>query len=292
MPKRQIVNATIDLIIRDEKIAKEHKILEDIKLSVRRGITGPRAKPPLIVLPALYKRYRRRGLPLKNRNGRRLPAWRSLSPWMRAQMVSLVIGEHEHRQFRVRLHDDVATREIAKGTDLKSYLRNRITRVFKDGFEQEPWYIFVIEDLATDGTTLVRPHAHGVIRIRALPLSEITNKRSRAAYARRISTLGQDSIEMLAGIKRTRHLLNQASGNSPQAPQSVNGVSQKANVWMRSSYHRFFNDEAISYAFKNTAAPASHLPQNRLAISRGVLAEAKRFWELIRRGESAMSQWT
>ena len=76
---------------------------------------------------------------------------------MRAQLIAICIGQFEHRQFRVRLHDDVRLREEAKGTDLKVYLRDRITRILSEGFEDEPWYLFVIEDLDTDGKTRVRP---------------------------------------------------------------------------------------------------------------------------------------
>ena len=60
---------------------------------------------------------------------------------------------------------------------------------------------------------------------------------------------------------------------------------------MREPYHVFFNDEAISYAFKNADEPMSKLPSSRLAISRPARMEAERLWELIRSGEAALDQW-
>ncbi|WP_298337483.1 hypothetical protein [uncultured Erythrobacter sp.] len=291
MPKRQKVHATIELILRNEKIGHEEKILRKLKLAVRQGIPSGHSHLKDAVRPALYTQFRGKGFPLKSLNNRKLPEWRSLSHWMGAQIIAMAIGQFEHRQFRVRLHDDVRLREEAKGTDLKVYLRDRITRILGEGYEEDPWYLFVIEDLDTDGKSFVRPHAHGVVRIRPLPLRNIRNKRSRAAYQQTAVSAGLEKAELRAGLAAMRRLLKQATGNDINARRIVNGVSQDGNVWMRKSYHRYFNDEAISYAFKNADSPSSNLPSNRLAISQAARAEGKKLWELIRRGEQALEQW-
>lgn len=291
MPKRQRVHATIELILRDKQIEYEEKILQKLKFAVRQGIPSGRSQFKGTAQPALYIRFRGKGFPLKNLDNRKLPQWRSLSHWMKAQIIAMAIGQFEHRQFRVRLHDEVRLREEAKGTDLKVYLRDRITRVLGEGFEEDPWYLIVIEDLDTDGKTLVRPHAHGIVRIRPLPLRNISNKKSRAAYEQSAIAAGREKVELRAGIARTRQLLEQASGNNSKARNVVAGVSQNGNVWMRKSYHVFFNDEAISYAFKNADAPNSNLPINRLAISKAARREGEKLWELIRTGEQALEQW-
>ena len=210
---------------------------------------------------------------------------------MKAQIIALAIGQFEHRQFRVRLHDDIRLREQAKGTDLKVCIRDRITRVLGEGYEEGPWYQFVIEDLDTDGKTLVRPHAHGIVRIRPLPLPKISNKTSRAAHERSATLAGREEVELRAGLAVTRRLLKQALVNGSKARRVVSGLSQDGNVWMRKSYHAFFYDEAISYAFKYADAPKSKLPMNRLAISSAARSEGEKLWELIRTGEAAMGQW-
>ena len=234
MPKRQRVHATIELALRDARIEREDKILQKLKLAVRQSIPQGRTQLNSSAHPALYTRFRGRGFPLKNLNNRKLPQWRSLSQWMKAQLTALCIAQFEHRQIRVRLHDDVRNREEAKGTDLKVYIRDRITRTLGEGFGEAPWYLFVIEDLDKDGKTLVRPHAHGIMRVRPLSLEKVVNQKSRTGYERSAASIGRDKAELRAGIAATRQLLNQATGNGQHSRREVGGISQKGNVWMTS----------------------------------------------------------
>ena len=68
-------------------------------------------------------------------------------------------------------------------------------------------------------------------------------------------------------------------------------LHEEGNVWHRKPYGPFFNQQWVDYAFKNVKAVSAVLGESRLAMHQPLLQEAKRLWQLVRRGECAMGQW-
>lgn len=291
MPKRQQFHGTIELILRDERIAAEDKILRKLMHTVRRGISNPAMRTPLKARPALYKRYRVQGFPIKTDGNRKYPAWRSLSPWMKLQFSSMCIAEHPHVQVRLRLHDEIASELKVAGRDYRSVLRDRLTRFLRERHGPGLDYFFVLEDLDRDGNTPVRPHAHGMLMIPKLDLFAGSDRRTLHANERLIEKVGLPEAQWLRGRSLVKETLQVIVGNREGRDRVFGALDQTGNVWTKKSYSPLFNKEAISYAFKNVDAAGSKLPLNRVARSKRLIGEAKRFWNLVRLGEAAINQW-
>lgn len=210
---------------------------------------------------------------------------------MKTQLASLCLGEHLHLQIRLTLHDELRLELIGNGKDLKCYMRDRMTRLLHENFVPAPMFFFVIEDLDTNGITQVRPHAHGTIQLPLVEPKNITDGRTRASYRRIEERFGDNVAKTTIGKRMIKKVLKQATGTTGKRPNEVAGVSQRSNLWSRRSYNPLFNVEAVSYAFKNADSDISGLPNNCLAVSQKLQTEARKFWELIRTGEEAMSQW-
>jgi hypothetical protein len=290
MPKRQQFHATMELCFRNPTIALENKILLKLMDTTRRGIAMRSQRVPLSSHPALYTRYRTKGFPIKTDGNRKYPAWRSLSPWMKLQLASLCISAHPHIQIRLRLHDEIVEKLDSDGRDYRSYLRDRLTRILREKFGDGLLFFFVLEDLDRDRTTVVRSHAHGMVMLPKVDFGAETDGRTQAANARLILREGIQKAEFIRARADMKEALQTVIGNRTNRPLIYNGINQAANCWTKQSYNPLFNHEAISYAFKNVDA-ASMLPANRIARSKGLATEARRFWDLVRLGEQAISAW-
>ena len=98
--------------------------------------------------------------------------------------------------------------------------------------------------------------------------------------------------EWVWGLLLTRKALRAASGNlDRKRPKVVAGTSQHRNVWMSAPTRPYTNDQWVTYAFKNSTEFSRVLGESRLAFPHGLRTEAKRLWELMRKGEPALSQW-
>lgn len=291
MPKRQQYHATLQLCLRNPVIEGEDKILLKLMDTVRNGIQHPSRRTPLNNQPALYRKYRTKGFPIKTSGNRKYPAWRSLSPWMKIQLASMCIAEHPHVQMRLRLHDQIREELERDCRDYRAYLGGRLTRILKDRFGDNLHYLFIVEDLERDCITPVRSHVHGMIMLPKVDLYASTDGRTIAANARLIQREGQKRAEFVRSRPILREALQAAIGNRGQRQLLYKGVDQTGNCWTKKSYNPLFNREAISYAFKNVDAAVSMLPDNRIARSKGLATEARRFWNLVRLGEQAVSAW-
>ena len=291
MPKRQQFHATAMLCARNSVIASEEKILRKLKDAVRGGIVHPRLRMPLTTHPALYTKYRNRGFPIKTDGNRKYPAWRSLSSWMKLQLMSMCIAEHAHVQIRLRLHDEIVEKLAHEGRDYRSYLRDKMTTRLRARFAEDILFFFVLEDMGSDSTSQVRTHAHGMITLPRLDPVLMTDGRNKAAYDRLVAKRGRLEADFIKGRSMLKEVLQDIVGNRDGRPRKFQGIDQTDNVWTRRSYNPLFNYEAISYAFKNVDAAASALPENRIARSKKLVTEAQRFWNLVRLGEQALSAW-
>src|SRR4051794_1988903 len=89
----QRVDALTDLILDDPSIKRDARILQKLKVAVRGTMGRPRDPQVAANRPTLYRRYRGNRFPLTNPNGTKLPAWRSLTPWMKVQLATLALTE-------------------------------------------------------------------------------------------------------------------------------------------------------------------------------------------------------
>lgn len=289
--KRQKVRATLSLALADPQIRKEAQILDSILYSASRGLLRQPRPTAQKSHPTLYRRYRGIGFPKKTQTKRRLPAWRSLSPWMRTQIAALCLTEAGFIQVRLHLHELVRQQQEAKGADLKVYMRNRLMQQLSKVSAPAPWMFFVIEDRDSTGEQAVRPHIHGAVQIPKLRLSSVKDGRALVHLHRLAAKRGTPEAEALIGRRAVGRALRKATRNDGSLPTIIGGQSQQNNVWTRKAYHLLRNEEWVSYAFKNKDAVSTTLSKGRLAMSQELNREARRLWNLIRDGEAAMDQW-
>lgn len=288
--KRQRVDRLTDLRINDPAIHRDAYLLDRIKVAYRKNATRRGARSPLAIRQTLYWRLRGNGFPIKGLNGQRPPRWRELSPWMKVQIATLVLAEQGYMQFTVHLHDELRMELEGKGKCLKDYLRNRIARLSKDRFGEKRHFFFVMEDTDQDGQ-IVRPHAHGSIVVRPARLPQ-RGEKYHLHYKRMAARYGKEHAERICGLARMKELLRAASGNiKGKSAKVVAGVDQSRNVWTTTPRLPFTNEQWVTYAYKNTQAMSKILGDRRLALSQELRTEAHKVWELVRRGESAISQW-
>ncbi len=288
----QRVDATTKLIGSDVAIRVDHRILVILQNTVRRGMRKPAPPGSLKKPTTLYKRYRGNGFPLKQRNDSPMKRWRYLSQWMKCQIGLLCLGEQRFLQFRLTLHDELLAELEAKRVDLKRYFRDRITRCVREQLGVDAWFVFVIEDRDNEGDEGVRPHIHGSIGIHRAKLHTKKDGSYTVHSERAISKLTLEKAEFEMGKQKLKSVLAVVSGNAGRRSASHNGLKQDRNVWTRDKTHTLFNDAWISYMLKNSAFESKTLPDNRVAMSRGLNQEAQRLWRLVSNGEAAMSQWT
>lgn len=289
--KRQRVDRLNDLRLDDPIIDRDARILGALREIYRRNSVQRAYQAALKTSPTLYCKLRGPRFPLTQRNGKKLPRWRSLSPWMKVQVGTVVLAEHGYLLFKVHLHDELRAELEARGEDQKDYLRNRITRCSRDQLGSGRWFFFVMEDLTGDGEP-TRPHAHGAIELRRAQLP-VRGETNHLHFRRLAEREGVEQAELAYGQLLTEMMLRVASGNvkDDRLPH-VSGIKQNRNVWADVPKRPFLNDQYVTYAFKNAAAFSVTLGENRLAFSQSLRTEARRLWQLIREGEPAMSQWS
>lgn len=292
-PRMQKVDAIIDLMLNDPDIARDQKVLETLRDAVHDVTLRASARIPRQILPKLYRRYRGTPFPLKQRSGRPVPPWRQLSPWMKIQIASLCIFEQGGCTFRAHLHEDVEPMARAsRSTSLREYFRDRISRCARDEFGVAPFFWFVIEDRSQSGLSVTRPHVHGEVQILPHPgLPTLRNGLLTMKYRRIVAKDGIDAANLEHGRVITREVLLKATGNSKGANSVVGDRDQRRNLWMRKPLFNFGNPAWVSYAFKNARHESVSLGESRLVMSRELNKEAQRLWNLIRNGETAMTQW-
>lgn len=253
--KRQRVDATIRLLVEDDGLRRDEVILRNLLNLARDNLVrGPRSTP-LKNLPTLYSSYRGSGFPLRDSNGRKIPIWRNLSPWMKTQIAALCLAEAPFVQIRLHLHDEISA---VQGTEeAKVYLRDRLMRCLRERFDPVPWFYVVIEDRDAAGDVEVRPHVHGAIEVPRLPFPLTRQGRPRAKFRRAEAVHGLQWAEQLCGRIAIDAVLRQASGNAGNRPPIYGGRDQRQNVWKRKPFRDYFSSETFLHIFRhrNTKLP-------------------------------------
>ena len=281
---RRTLDMLTDLQLSDERIGRDAAILGKLRHTIYRGITTRGGSPASPRQPTLYSKYQKKGFPLRQANGNKIPRWRFLSPWLKVQIASLVLAERGFRAFKVHLHDDLRLDLEHRGIDQKDYLRDRIKRLLRDfyGSGNLPLFFFVMEDRdSNDGLT--RPHAHGSIEMRRLELSRISNPKALRHLLRVESKLGVELAELQAGRWAVTQILKAAGGMAGGRPTLAStGLDQRRNVWTGKPRFAIFNPDWVTYAFKNVDEVSPTLGENRLAFPYDLMGEAKLLWSIIR----------
>ncbi len=155
--------------------------------------------------------------------------------------------------------------------------------MFKDRFDSEvPMFFFVIEDMDRDGNP-VRPHAHGSIEIKPMPIEVVDDARAWRHIAMIERKLGRKVAEDLAGRWAVRAALKLAAGvNQRRGKIASTGISQSRNIWLGKPTLPIFNPDWVTYAFKNVGEIIPVLSENRLVMPYSILGEARRLWAIIR----------
>jgi hypothetical protein len=95
-----------------------------------------------------------------------------------------------------------------------------------------------------------------------------------------------------AGRLLIKDALNGAAGSRGPRIAASSGLDQARNIWTRKKpYHPLFNHAHVDYAFRNTKQVSKTLGDSRFAMTNPLRSEAKRLWNLIRKGDEALKQW-
>lgn len=287
--KRQKVDAGIILQLDDPKIARDAKILSFLRDTVRSKIGSPQRRRLPVERPTLYRWYRGAGFPLRKLGGNRLPTWRNLSPWMKAQLATLVLSELGWMAFKIHVHDDLWHQWVQDDRPLRNELRNRIAAHLKRRFgDKAPGFFFVMENATTSGEE-TRPHVHGSVGLVRASLP-VKGKGSRSLQ-KMAKLEGLEKAELEAGNIKIREALWAAAGGKSPRIAAVSGIDQSRNVWLHKPYHPIFNYQHVDYAFRNSKRVSNTLGESRFAMTNPLRAEARRLWNLLKKGDAALDQW-
>jgi hypothetical protein len=208
---------------------------------------------------------------------------------MKVQLATMALGEKGFLQFKLHLHDDLRDELLKDGSDLRLYLRRNIYAHLKRRFGSVPWFYFVMEEHRTGGG-VTRPHAHGSIELRALPASH--PRMLRLVYRRLAKREGLAAAQLKAGEETIMEAMKAAGGHSSRVRfAKTTGLDQCRNFWKSEPYGALFNTEWVVYAFRNDKRFSKTLGERRLVMPHELTGEARRLWNLIKKGEEALEQW-
>lgn len=288
--KWQKLDHETELILSDEAIARDAKLLETLRKLVRSNVLTTNSSNRPKIAPLLFIKYRGTGFPLNGIDNLVIPRWRDLSSWFKVQLGLMVLAEGDFVHFKIGLHDELLEELKAQGKDIKIYLRDRMGRCLRSRFGRVPFYFFVFEDRDDSGMFEVPPHVHGSIQLLRgeLPLTKRGDVRSR--FRKMVLQHGLRHAELVCGRELLRDGLVAAAGLKNR-PDTWNGKSQVTRVWMKAPFNPRFNKPWGTYAFKNVRFTSRTLGDNRLVFSNKFKTEVEQFWKLITRGDEALVPW-
>ena len=274
-----------ELQLADKRIILEAQILGQLRNIAYMNVRRDRALRAAVGEPTLPLRYGGTGFPLRQSNGTKIPSWRNISPWMKIQIASLVLAERGFRPFKVHLHDDLREHLEAESKDQREYMRDAVKRQLRRlyGTGNTPLFFMALEDRDGDGKE-TRPHAHGSIEVRPLPVASILVPKDRRHVERIERAHGKTVAEKEAGRWATKWALRSAAGlvGSSRPRVARSGIDQCRNVWIRQPTFKIFNHHWVDYVFKNAGEFSRVLPDNRLVLPHDLRGEARRAWASIR----------
>ena len=110
---RQRVDHKIELMLSDPAMRRDMELYDSLHRIVRSNLLKPNRRAKLKIAPRLYSKYRGDGFPLRTNNNTRVPRWRDVTPWLKAQVGLMVLAEGDFIHFKVSLHDQLLDEQLA-----------------------------------------------------------------------------------------------------------------------------------------------------------------------------------
>ena len=177
-------------------------------------------------------------------NGRPMPQWKELSPWMKVMIATMMGHQWELLTININLHPDLEAKLISLG-DVRGKMREAITRNIRRSLGSPREFFFVIEGQSKDTLAPTGLHLHGAICVHER--QEIDALRS--------------AVLLAAGQTAKRRV--------PRA------LHTKPFETIRVAY--------VDYLFKFAKTFDARLEERRLAMSRPMTQAASTFWQDITR---------
>jgi hypothetical protein len=114
----------------------------------------------------------------------------------------------------------------------------------------------------------------------------------RLAYQRLAKREGLAAAQLKAGEDTIIEALKAAGGQFSRPRIAITtGLDQCRNFWRSEPYGALFNTEWVDYAFRNAKRFSQTLDERRLVMPHDLTGEARRLWNLVKKGEEALNQW-
>lgn len=218
---------------------------------------------------------------------KRIPRWKDLTPWMKAQVGCMALALDQTTVFKTRFrsfnhHLNASLLERFKNQQGNLYLgdmvRNEYGRQCRKHFGRNMSFYFVIEEYNRDGTLLVNPHIHGSIEVPTLKLPDNVHGNKRNWFNKYAANYSFDEAEHCYGRQVLKSMSRRVIGNKFKRPPKG---------WKRGfrepNFQKPFGSvhQGVSYAFKNTEKGGVDLGAQRLFTSRPFIQDARQLWKHI-----------
>jgi hypothetical protein len=181
----------------------------------------------------------------KQPNGRPMPGWNDLSPWLKMQLAVMLLDEWQFQTFNIDIHHDLEREWVKEGRDVRVAMRDRLRRELDKRVRPGLEHFFVIEGWSKRAKAQTKLHIHGAAAIYP----------DDPADPRKI---------MIAAGRAAGH--------------GLQGYSRQR----RAVHGRMFTRRGpayINYLFKSVRRKDDRLNHRRVTMSRSVVRATRDFWE-------------
>lgn len=204
-------------------------------LSVYAGKPGHPRSADLTIFPVTHQRE----------NGRPMPSWKDLTPWLKTQLLVMALHEWGLQTFTINVARDLEAEWMAKGLDPRKELRERMRKHMGRAMAGKSEHFFVVEGWSKKTKAPTRLHLHGGAFIREP---------------------GDSEKIIIAAAKAGGQMLY----DRKHEPRSVH-----EKIYWRDG------PRYVNYLFKSVRKPDARLERQRLVMTREATGAGREFWELL-----------